>query len=325
MPLDPKARAFLDQWNAALAAADPPSPPLDQVPVGDVRSLFKGFHLEWEGQPEPIAKVEDRTIPVPGAELPVRIYRPSGDGPLPILVYFHGGGWVIGDLDTHDGICRSLANGAGCIVVAVDYRLAPEHRFPGAAEDCYAATVWVAENARSLGGDPARIAVGGDSAGGQLTAVVSLMARDRGGPPLVYQVMIYPVTDYSYGTGSYREFADGYLLNKELMTYFWSQYLADEADGRSPHASPLRAPDLSGLPPALVITAEYDPLRDEGEAYAARLREAGVPVTLTRYDGVFHAFFVMSTVVDQCRAARQEAAAALRAAFAARGAPLPAR
>jgi acetyl esterase len=325
MPLDPKAREFLDQWNAAQAAADPPPPPIEEVPVDEFRASLNALHLEWEGATEPVAKVENRTIPVAGAELPVRIYTPAESGPLPILVYFHGGGWVIGDLDTHDGICRTLANGAGCLVVAVDYRLAPEHRFPTAAEDCYAATVWVAEHAGQLGGDPARIAVGGDSAGGQLTAVVTLMARDRGGPRLVHQVMVYPVTDHGCETASYRDFADGYLLNRELMTYFWNQYLADEADGRSPHASPLRAPDLAGLPPALVITAEYDPLRDEGEAYAARLREAGVPVTLSRYDGMFHAFFVMATVLDQCRAAREEVAAALRAAFAAESAPLLAR
>src|SRR5262249_5257951 len=219
---------------------------------------------------------------------------PAGDGPLPLLMYFHGGGWVIGDLDTCEGICRSLANGAGCIVVAVDYRLAPEHRYPAAAEDCYAATAWAAEHARELGGDSRRIAVGGDSAGGTLTTVVALMARDRGGPPLGHQLMVYPVTEHSYETASYRDFADGYLLNLELMTYFWNQYLGGASDGLDRYASPLRAPDLRGLPPALVITAEFDPLRDEGEAYAARLREAGVPVTLSRYDGVFHAFFSMA-------------------------------
>ena len=316
MPLDPKAQAFLDQWNAATAAADPPPPPLDQMPVGDVRGLFNGLSLQWAGSPEPIAKVEDRTIPGPGGDLPLRIYTPEGAAPFPILVYFHGGGWVICNLDTHDGICRSLANGGGCVVVSVDYRLAPEHRFPAAPEDCYAATCWMAEHGRAIGGDPARIAVGGDSAGGTLATVVTLMARDRGGPSLAHQLLVYPVTDHGYDTASHREFAAGYMLNKDLMTYFWSQYLRDEADERSPYVSPLRAPNLGGLPSALVITAEYDPLRDEGEAYAARLRDAGVPVTLSRYDGVFHPFFGMPAVLDQAQSARQEAAAALWAAFA---------
>ncbi|HEY3081161.1 MAG TPA: alpha/beta hydrolase [Chloroflexota bacterium] len=316
MPLDPKAKAFLDQWNAAMAAADPPPPPLDEMPVGDVRGMFKGALLEWEGSSEPIAKREARTIPGPGGELPVRVYTPAGAGPYPVLVYFHGGGWVIGDLDTHDGVCRALANGADCVVVSVDYRLAPEHRYPAAAEDCYAATVWVAEHARELGADSSRIAVAGDSAGGNLAAVVDLMARDRGGPPLVHQLLVYPVTDHRRDTASYREFADGYLLDENLMAYFWKQYLSGESDGRGAYASPLRAPDLAGLPPALVITAEFDPLRDEGEAYAARLREAGVPVTLSRYDGVPHGFFSMAAVLDQARSSRDEATAALRAAFA---------
>ena len=321
MPLDPKAQAYVDQWNAAAAAAaaaDPPPPPLDQTPVGDVRSLFKGILLGWEGSPEPIAKVETRAIPGPGGELPVRVYTPAeaGSGPSPVLVYFRGGGWVIGDLDTHDGICRSLANRAACVVVSVDYRSAPEHRFPAAAEDCYAATVWVAEHAGAIGGDPSRLAVGGDSAGGNLATVVALMARDRGGPQIVHQVMVYPVTNHSLDTASYLAFSEGYLLDKNLMAYFWGQYLAEDSAGDSAYASPLRAQDLSGLPPALVITAEFDPLRDEGEAYAARLREAGVPVTVSRYDGMIHAFFAMPAVLDQAQTAREEVAATLRAAFA---------
>jgi acetyl esterase len=325
MPLDPKARAFLDRWNAAAAAADPPPPPLDQMPADDVRGMFKGALLEWEGPTEPIARREERAVPVPGGEVPVRIYAPGGGAARPLLVYFHGGGWVIGDLDTHEGVAASLANRADCIVVSVDYRLAPEHRFPTAAEDCYAATVWVAEHAGELGGDPGRVAVGGDSAGGNLAAVVALMARDRGGPRLVHQLLVYPVTDYSFDTASYREFAEGYLLGHETMLYFWNQYLRSEADGRDPLASPLRARDLAGLPPALVITAGYDPLRDEGEAYAARLRAAGVPVTLSRYDGLPHGFFSMAAILDQTRPARQEAAAALRAAFAPQMAAQPAR
>jgi acetyl esterase len=232
-----------------------------------------------------------------------------------VLVYFHGGGWVVGTLDTHDTCCRALAVGAGCAVVSVDYRLAPEHKFPAAAEDAYAATCWVAEKGESLGVDPARIAVGGDSAGGNLATVVCLMARDRRGPELCHQLLVYPVTNYSFDTPSYRENADGYYLTHEKMVYFWNQYLPDEASGRNPYASPLQAPDLGDLPPALIITAGYDPLRDEGEAYANRLRSAGVTVRLSCYESMIHGFLIMGARIDQTRAVREEAARALRVAF----------
>lgn len=199
-------------------------------------------------------------------------------------------------------------------MVSVDYALAPEHKFPAPVEDCYAAAKWVAENANAIGGDPTRIAVGGDSAGGNLAAVVAIMARDRGTPPLVYQLLVYPVINFAFDTQSYRECADSYGLTKDDMAWFWNLYLPSEADGHNPYASPLRAQDLRGLPPALVITAEFDPLRDEGEAYAARLREAGVPAVCTRYNGMIHAF--LSMPFDQGKKARQEAAAGLRSAFA---------
>jgi acetyl esterase len=228
---------------------------------------------------------------------------------------------VIGSIETHDGLCRQLANAAGCIVVSVDYRLAPEHPYPAAAEDAYAATRWVVDNARSFGGDPSRVAVGGDSAGGNLTAVVSLMARDRGGPPLVQQLLIYPVTDAPTDKGSYRSNAEGYFLTADMMQWFWRHYTG-EAGSAEPYACPLRAKSLAGLPPALVVTAEFDPLRDEGEVYAARLREAGVPVHLSRYDGMIHGFFAMSAFLDRARAAVAEAAEALRGAF---GGTRPAR
>jgi acetyl esterase len=248
--------------------------------------------------------------------MPVRLYTPPGRGPFPVLVYFHGGGWVIGNIAAYDPTCRALTNAAGCVVVSVEYRLAPEHKFPAAPEDCYAALQWVATNAAAINGEPARLAIGGDSAGGNLTAVVAQMARDRGGPPLVYQVLVYPVTDYNYNTASYRENADGYLLTRDAMGWFWNHYLRSQADGSNPLASPLRAPNLRGLPPALVLTAEFDPLRDEGEAYAARLQETGVPVTLKRYDGMIHGFFSLGTVLDQGKQAMADAAAALRGAFA---------
>ena len=201
-------------------------------------------------------------------------------------------------------------------MVAMEYRLAPEHQFPAAPEDCYAATQWVAAHATAIGGDPTRLALGGDSAGGNLTAVVAQMVRDLGGPALCYQLLVYPVTDHNYDTASYRANAEGYLLTRDAMVWFWNHYLRSPADGSNPMASPLRADNLRGLPPAMVITAEFDPLRDEGEAYAARLQEAGVPVTLKRYDGMIHGFFCLGTVLEQGKQAIEDAAAALRTAFA---------
>ena len=309
MPLDPQAQAVLEQM------ADAGLPPLGSVSVEETRQGMVAATAAGE-EPEPVAKVEDRSIPGPGGQIPVRIYTPQGSGPFPILVYFHGGGWVIGNVDTHDPTCRTLTNAAGCVVVSVDYRLAPEHKFPAAVDDCYAATQWVAANAAAINGDSGRIAIGGDSAGGNLTAVVAIEARDGGGPPLVFQLLVYPVTDYSFSTPSYRDNADGYLLTKDSMVWFWDHYLRTEADGQDHRASPLRASDLTGLPPALVITAEYDPLRDEGEAYAARLQESGVSVTCTRYDGMIHGFYGLTAVVDQARKAVDESVAALRASFA---------
>ncbi|MDN3016153.1 alpha/beta hydrolase fold domain-containing protein [Paenibacillus sp. BSR1-1] len=305
--IDPQAWFILKQLESAGA------PPLELLTPDQAR-LGADFRL-LAGVPEQVAKVENRTIPVPGGEIPVRIYTPSGEGPFPALVYYHGGGWVIGNLDTVDVPCRMLANRAGCVVVSVDYRLAPEHKFPTAAEDSYAVVKWVAEQAASIQVDPERIAVGGDSAGGNLAAVVALMARDQGGPSIAYQMLIYPVTNHSYETESYRENANGYFLTKNTMVWFWNHYLRDEQDGKNPYASPLLAEDLSGLPPALVITAGFDPLRDEGEAYAERLKATGVPVEATRYDGMIHGFFWMPGVLEQGSAAIKQAANALNQAF----------
>jgi acetyl esterase len=269
MPLEPQAQAFLEQLAATGAQ------PLHELSVEQARQVIVTL-FETQGEPKPVGAVQDCTIPGAAGEMPARIYRPHGTGPFPVLVYCHGGGWVIGNLDAYDATCRALTKAAGCLVVAMEYRLAPEHKFPAAPEDYYAATQWVAASATALGGDSRRIAVGGDSAGGNLAAVVAQMARDRGGPALCYQVLVYPVTDYNFGTPSYREHAEGYLLTKEAMTWFWNHYLPSPAEGSHPMASPLRAARLNGLPAAFVLTAEFDPLRDEGEAYAARLREAGV-------------------------------------------------
>jgi acetyl esterase len=308
MPLDPQAQGFLEQLVAAEA------PPLHELSVEDARQVIIELFGTKEN-PEPVGKVEDRMIPGADGEIPVRVYTPEGVGPFPILVYFHGGGWVIGNLEAYDPTCRALTNAARCVVVSVAYRLAPEHKFPAAPEDCYAALQWVGASAAAINGDAERIAIGGDSAGGNLTAVVAQMSRDRGGVRPVYQLLVYPVTDHRYDTPSYQENADGYLLTKDAMVWFWNHYLRSEADGNSPLASPLRAESLRDLPPALVITAEFDPLRDEGGAYAAKLQEAGVPVTLSRYDGMIHGFFSLGAVLDQGKNAISEAAAGLRAAF----------
>jgi len=306
MPLHPKCKEFLDQ----LAAAGMPA--LGTLPVAETREAFKGV-AAFGGPPESLARVEERSIPGPGGKILLRIYTPEGRGALPVVVYFHGGGWVIGTFETHDGVCRHLAKQSQAVVVSVDYRLAPEHKFPAAAEDCYAATCWVADNAAALGADAKRLVVGGDSAGGNLAAVVSLLARDRGKPKIAFQMLIYPVTNHAYDTPSYRDNADGYLLTRDAMVWFWNHYLSGESDGANPYASPLRAASLAGLPPAMVVTAELDPLRDEGEAYAEKLRQAGVPVKLKRYDGLIHGFFSMTGVFEQAKQAVADAAAEIRA------------
>jgi acetyl esterase len=263
------------------------------------------------GKAQAVSGVEDRRIPGPDGRVPIRVYTPEGRGSLPVLVYFHGGAFTLGSIDAEDAVCRRLANGAGCIVVSVEYRLAPEHKFPAGVEDSYAATKWVADHAHDLHGDPARIAVGGSSAGGNLAAVVALMSRDRGGPPLVHQLLLYPVTNYAFDTRSHWECGKGYMLTTDMMMWNWDLYLRNEADGRNPYASPLQADDLSGLPPALVITAEYDPLRDEGEAYALRMRQAGVSASCKRFDGILHGGLPPATQGEPFR----EAIAALRQAF----------
>jgi acetyl esterase len=309
MALDPQARALLDQM-AALGGL-----PINKLSVREARKQSIDM-AAMQGAQEPVAIVEDRTLPGPAGTIPVRLYTPAIRGPLPVFVYLHGGGWVLGDIEGSDGFCRTFCNAAQCIVMSVGYRLAPENPFPAAVEDSYHAVLWASENAAGFGGDATRLAVGGDSAGGNLTAVVTLIARDRGQPALKYQLLIYPVTDAACDAPSYSENADGYFLTRDAMQWFWGHYIGKEVHRSNPLVSPLRAISLKGLPPALVITAEYDPLRDEGEAYAERLRAAGVPVQLTRYDGMIHGFFMMGGVLDQGRRALEQAAAALLAAFA---------
>jgi acetyl esterase len=303
MPIDPQAKAIGEQLGAGLD--------FTRLDLAAVRAASDAGALLGP-RPE-VAQLEERAVPGPGGALRVRVYTPEAPALRPGLLYFHGGGWALCSLDTHDATCRQLANGAGCTVVSVDYRLAPEHKYPAAAEDAYAATCWLAERAAELGVDAARIGVAGDSAGGNLAAVVALMARDRGGPALRHQLLVYPVTDHSFDTDSYRENAAGPLLTREMMQTFWSFYLADPRHGGQPYASPLRAESLAGLPPATLITAECDPLRDEGEAYGARLAEAGVRVVAKRYAGMIHGFFAMDAVLSRAKEALDDAIRELRA------------
>jgi acetyl esterase/lipase len=289
--------------------------PLEQARADDLASLKAAG-----GTPEPVAAVEERTVAGPGGPLAVRLHRPSRAPGLPALLYLYGGGWTLGCLDTADGVARGLANAAGCAVVTVEYRHAPEHPFPAALHDCHAALLWLHSAAAGLGLDPDRLAVGGDSAGGNLSAALCLLSRDTGGPHLCHQLLVYPNTEYRPGPG--QDGTDGtdgedpLLFNRRSVDWYWSHYLAVPEDGRNPLASPLLAEDLSGLPPATVITAEYDPLRDEGERYAARLREAGVPAELHRFTGMAHGFFTMTGTLDDARTAQRLAADRLRAAFA---------
>ena len=303
MPLDPEVRAYIDELTAIGAL------PVNEMSVADARRVAEERASSLFGPVEEVAQVEDLTIPGPAGAVPIRVYEP-GPGPLPALVYFHGGGWVTGSLDTHDGVCRSLANRAGCAVVAVAYRTAPEHRFPAAVEDAWAAVEWASAQ------DHPALAVGGDSAGGNLAAVMALRARDAGGPPLALQLLVYPVTDHDFETDSYGANADGYLLTRAGMRWYWDHYLPEAGARAHPDASPLRAPRLEGVAPAIVLTCEFDPLRDEGEAYAERLAEAGVPVVCRRYDGLVHGVYRMQGKVKRSWELIDDSAAALRLAFA---------
>lgn len=314
MSLDPQARALLD---AAKASGAPEMWELtpDQARVEYLR------RTERVRADVDIYRVEDRQIPGPVQTIKVRVYTPQvsqEQASLPVLVWYHGGGFVIGDLDSHDSACRALANQSECLVVAVDYRLAPEHKFPGAVEDCEAALHWVAANAAELGGDPGRIAVGGDSAGGNLAAVVALLAREKGGPKLCFQLLIYPCVAPEPETPSHHQFAEGYLLTRKTITWFFKQYLRSSKDTLDPRYAPLEEKDLSSLPPSLVIVAGFDPLRDEGVDYAKALIDAGNKVTLSNYEGMIHGFYLMGGMIDKANQAIEESARHLKEAFAVR-------
>lgn len=265
--------------------------------------------------PEPVARVEHRVIPASDDEILLRIYYPKGEGPHPVLLYFHGGGFVIAGLEAYDSSCRSLCNGADCVVVSVAYHLAPERKFPTATEDAFTAYQWVLEHAVEIGADPDRVAVGGESAGGNLATVLCLMARDRGMKLPVHQLLVYPITDFSFESPSYEENALAKPLNRDMMKWFAGHYLETPADAENPYASPMRAESLTGMPSATVITAEIDPLRSDGEFYAERLQEAGVPVQVRNYEGVAHEFFGMKAVVDIAQDANDFACEELKSAF----------
>ena len=284
MPLDPPLKTMLDQ----LAQMNGPT--LREAGVEQGRENIR-MMAALDGDVDEVARIEQ----IEAGGVPARLYAPTGDTGLPILVWYHGGGFVIGDLETADRTCRRLANGTGALVVSVDYRLAPEAPFPAGADDCMSALRWLRDHAAELGGDPARIAVGGDSAGGNLAAVTALHALDQG-IDLRYQLLVYPVTDCTMSSSSYEENAEGYLLTRDSMDWFIGHYLPGGAEAKDPRVSPLYASDLRGVAPALVITAEFDPLRDEGEAYAERLADAGVPVTCRRFDGQIHGFFALTGV-----------------------------
>ena len=310
MALDPQVQTLLDLLGFNDLA------PLETLTPEQARARSQQFaEARRQMAMEPVDRVRDLKIPGPGGEIPLRIYSPQSSSPSPALIYFHGGGWVLGDLESHDHVCRALANRVPCTVVSVDYRLAPEHKFPAAVDDSYAATEWIAAHAQELGIDRERMAVGGDSAGGNLAALVALLARDRNGPELVYQLLIYPGTDMRMDQPSVEENADGPILTKAAMIWFVNHYLPCVEERTNPLASPLLAADLSNLPAALIITAECDPLRDEGEAYGRRLDQSGVPVEIHRYPGMPHGFFSFAAALDGGRGAIAEAAEKLRSAF----------
>ncbi len=307
MPLDPQIRDFLDAMKR-----DPPAPPFTEVSPDEGRRNFDRMRRATAGLPVEVGAVEDLVLPGPAGDLRARLYVPAGDGTRLTagLVFFHGGGWVFGDLESHDALCRTICREADLRVVAVDYRLAPEHRFPAAVDDAVAATEWVASQAGRLGINPGRLAVGGDSAGGNLAAVVALHAREHG-PALRFQALIYPVTDSRTDTASYEENRSGYMLERDGMRWFFDRYAPDAQARSDPRLAPLRAHTHAGLPPALVVTAGFDPLRDDGTAYAAALRAAGTPVTLVENSSLIHGFLGLVSISDAAAAAASATAAAI--------------
>jgi acetyl esterase len=312
MPLDPLVKAFLDK------AAAFPRPKAWDVPPAITRQSFAGMMQFASPKDVAVGKIENFTIPGPGGEIRARSYAPvAAAGPQPTLIYFHGGGFVAGNLESHDGLCRLFAAEGGFKVIAVEYRLAPEHPYPAAMDDAWAAVQWIEQNAAQIGVDAGRIAVGGDSAGGMLAAIVTQLAREKGGIKIAYQLLLFPNTQMGGETASLNEFAVGYFLERRAIEYFNSLYLTPEADTASPKISPLRAKDFAGLPPAFVMLGGYDPLHDEGLAYAEKLRAAGVKVTIADYADMVHCFIYLQTVLPQAHDAVAKAAKAVKEALAA--------
>ena len=301
MSLDPQIAGLIETLDSGF-------PPVHTMTGAEARAAIRSRFVA-NPNPEPVADVADHQVDVGGGSIAIRVYRPESGEPLPILVYAHGGGFVFCDLDSHDGLCRNLANLLPAVVISVGYRLAPEYQWPTAAEDVFAVTQWAATHATELGGDAARIAVGGDSAGGNLAAVTTVMARDRGGPAIAAQLLLYPVIAADFDTESYRRFGRGYYNPRPALQWYWDQYVPDAADRRHPYASPLQA-DLAGLPAAVLVLAGHDPLRDEGIAYADALAAAGVPVTRCAFEGGIHGFMTMP-MLDVAHQARREAARSL--------------
>jgi acetyl esterase len=305
-PLHPQVEALRRKWLAAGVH------PIHELTVAAARDAERA---EDRPEPEPVASAVDDTFPGPGGSIRVRSYLPEAASPLPVLVFFAGGGWVLGSLDGVDAVCRRLANQASCAVVSVDYRRAPENPFPAGLEDCYAATCWLEAHRGELGLDPTRMAVAGTSAGGNLATAIALLSRERGGPHLVFQLLVYPPLEHGARTQSMQESLPRPFFGPADIGWCWDHYLDEPADGQSPLASPLRATDLRGLPPTLIVTAELDPLRDEAELYAQRLSEAGVSTQLVRFEGMPHGFFGLTDDLDAAGEAQAIAASALRHAF----------
>lgn len=311
MSLDPLLKSFLAQLYAQ------PGPKMWEFTPAEARQAF-ALMMQFVAPKDVIVdKVEDMRARGPNGDIPLRCYTPpgAGDARLPVLVFFHGGGFVIGNLDTHDGLCRVLCRESGARVIAVDYRLAPEHKFPAAVDDAYAALCWIAANADRLGIDAGRIAIGGDSAGAALATVAARTAKEKGGPKLALQLLMFPPTDLAADTTSRRSWTDGYFLDRLTIKWFFDNYLPQGADQHDPRLSPLHAADLRGMAPVYLLTAEYDPLHDEGLEYAARLRDSGVPVTVVDYPDLVHDFIYLDAVLPQAREALRAAALAIRQAL----------
>jgi len=293
MAIDPQTQKLLDAAKASGL------PPVHWLPYPQARQrMLSAFIIK--DTPVEVGNVQDIKIPCSWGDMDARVYTPSGTGPFPIVVFFHGGGWVLNSVETHDSVCRHMTQLSECIFVSVEYRVSPESKFPGPIDDAYSATQWVYDNATKLNGIPDKLAVAGDSSGGNQATVVCLLSRDRNGPPIKLQVLIYPVTDYFFpGTLSYTEKATGFSLGRDQMMWFWNHYLNADDDVNNPYICPLRAESLANLPQAVILTAEHDPLRDEGEKYAEHLKEAGVDVDLTRFDGLMHGYIMQWRVLDK--------------------------